>query len=83
MKNLYAKMLLVVFASAMLLPISLLAQNEKQHFDKCLAEIMYKEQMATNPEFRKNQQLLELETQNYVNQRSGQNTTSPGQKTPL
>ncbi len=80
MKNLYSRWLIVVFALSMLLPFNLLAQNDHQYFDKCLADVIYREQMAASPEFRKNQQKLELETQAFVPQYITAKTSNSGQK---
>lgn len=58
MKQLYA-MLLVT--AVILCPTGIFAQNTVKH-EKCLADYYFQEEMARNPEFRKNQQLLETET---------------------
>ena len=63
MKHLYPKFLM----AAMLLPFSIFAQSTVKH-EKCLAHHMYQEEMANSPEYRLNQQQLELETVEYTQQ---------------
>ena len=62
MKHLYAKLLVTAL---LLSPTGIFAQYAVKH-EKCLAHHMFQEEMANNPQFRNNQQQLEVETAEYT-----------------
>ena len=70
MNQLYSKLLV---AAAILLPLGIFAQSTAIQNEKCAAHSMFLEQMAADPNFRIAQQNLEVETQQYVNQRLSNN----------
>ncbi len=67
MNNLYSKFLAIAL---LLIPFSIFAQSPVKQ-EKCLAHHMFQEEMANNPEFRRNQEQLELATQENMRLNNG------------
>jgi PKD repeat protein len=65
MKNLYTRLVLILFS---FLPLFATAQQSSAHFDKCLADIMHQQRMATDASYAAAQAQLEQETSVFVPQ---------------
>ncbi len=66
MKNNYLSIPGLLFFILTIVPFSINAQTEHRHFDKCIAEIIYKEEAAANPSYAAAQEQLENETREFV-----------------
>jgi PKD repeat protein len=62
MKHLIVRFIL---SAGLLFPLGVSSQTSQPLHDKCLAEIMYREAIATNPEYAINQAILESETEAF------------------